>query len=98
MQTLDLQKNILVLLNKKDGFIFQNTSRISFYLSVYFMTTECQPCRSDWILFQEKCYLFYEEDPWKTWEESRKYCRSKTADLVVINGLKKTKGLVRMSC
>ncbi|XP_022054848.2 struthiocalcin-1-like [Acanthochromis polyacanthus] len=59
----------------------------SFPVTEYCPDKKCQPCRSDWILFQEKCYLFYEEDPWKTWEESRKYCRSKTADLVVINGL-----------
>lgn len=49
----------------------------------------CQPCKDDWIAFHNKCYLFYEEKaPWKTWGESRRYCREKDADLVTIDSLR----------
>ncbi|XP_033968666.1 struthiocalcin-1-like isoform X4 [Trematomus bernacchii] len=49
---------------------------------------ECQPCLKDWIQFEEKCYLFYnEEAPWMTAPESQTYCRNKAADLVVIDSL-----------
>nr|XP_046254658.1 natural killer cells antigen CD94-like isoform X2 [Scatophagus argus] len=49
---------------------------------------KCQPCRKDWIMFQEKCYLFYDKEPrWKQWEESRKFCQSRSADLVVVDTL-----------
>ncbi|XP_016536427.1 low affinity immunoglobulin epsilon Fc receptor-like [Poecilia formosa] len=48
----------------------------------------CKPCLHDWILFQKKCYLFYDEPaPWKTWEQSRRFCQDRRADLVVINDL-----------
>uniref|UniRef100_A0A3Q1BF29 C-type lectin domain-containing protein n=1 Tax=Amphiprion ocellaris TaxID=80972 RepID=A0A3Q1BF29_AMPOC len=60
----------------------------SFPVTEYCPDKKCQPCRPNWIRFQEKCYLFYEEEhPWKTWEESRRYCQNETADLVVIDGL-----------
>ncbi|KAM4567912.1 natural killer cells antigen CD94-like [Fundulus diaphanus] len=49
---------------------------------------KCQPCQKGWKVFQEKCYLFYDERaPWKTWRESREYCQGKAADLVVIDDL-----------
>ncbi|XP_041843367.1 C-type lectin domain family 12 member B-like [Melanotaenia boesemani] len=48
---------------------------------------KCQPCRKGWIQYQEKCYLFYEDSPWKTWNDSRQYCKDKAADLVVIDNL-----------
>ncbi|XP_034731083.1 C-type lectin domain family 4 member A-like isoform X1 [Etheostoma cragini] len=49
---------------------------------------KCQPCQTDWHLFQEKCYLFYNADsPWKTWQESRTDCKTRAADLVVIDSL-----------
>ena len=50
------------------------------------MKTECQPCQKGWILHQNKCYLFYNENnPWKTWEDSRKHCKDIGSDLVVID-------------
>lgn len=56
------------------------------------MIADCQPCQKGWIHFQEKCYLFYEEEPpWKTWTESPKYCQKATADLVVIDSLDEQK-------
>ncbi|XP_017295580.1 C-type lectin domain family 4 member G [Kryptolebias marmoratus] len=48
---------------------------------------KCQPCRPSWILFQKKCYLFYEDTPWKTWSQSQQFCQNKFADLVVIDNL-----------
>ncbi|XP_014882491.1 C-type lectin domain family 2 member L-like isoform X2 [Poecilia latipinna] len=48
----------------------------------------CKPCLHDWIFFQKKCYLFYDEPaPWKTWEQSRRFCQDRRADLVVIDDL-----------
>ncbi|XP_076742136.1 uncharacterized protein LOC143419410 isoform X1 [Maylandia zebra] len=61
----------------------------NFPVKDYCPNKQCQPCRSGWILFKNKCYLFYNENaPWKTWEESRVYCKGKAADLVVVDDLK----------
>ncbi|XP_047455190.1 C-type lectin domain family 4 member G-like [Mugil cephalus] len=50
------------------------------------MVSDCNPCQSGWLLFQDKCYLFYNQDaPWKTWQQSRMICREKFADLVIID-------------
>lgn len=39
-------------------------------------------------MFHEKCYLFYNKGPpWKSWEDSRKYCQNTAADLAVIGSL-----------
>ncbi|XP_074508865.1 C-type lectin domain family 12 member B-like [Sebastes fasciatus] len=60
----------------------------TFPVNEYCPEKKCQPCPKSWILFKEKCYLFYEEDaPWKTRENSRKFCQKKKADLVVIDNL-----------
>ncbi|XP_023186108.1 C-type lectin domain family 12 member B-like [Xiphophorus maculatus] len=48
----------------------------------------CKPCQNNWILFQKKCYFFFEGPAhWKTWTESRKFCQDNHADLVVIDDL-----------
>ncbi|XP_040899675.1 uncharacterized protein LOC121185526 [Toxotes jaculatrix] len=59
----------------------------TFPVNEYCPTKKCQPCQKGWILFQEKCYLFYNNNPWKTWQESQKYCKDTAADLVVIDSL-----------
>ncbi|XP_070692206.1 C-type lectin domain family 1 member B-like [Pempheris klunzingeri] len=60
----------------------------TFPVNEYCPQKKCQPCQTGWILFQEQCYLFYNEKaPWMTWEESRKYCQNTAADLVVIETL-----------
>ncbi|XP_063735253.1 early activation antigen CD69-like isoform X2 [Eleginops maclovinus] len=60
----------------------------SFPVHDYCPDKVCQPCLKDWIQFEEKCYLFYnEKSPWKTWQASQKYCRNIAADLVVIDSL-----------
>ncbi|XP_035991379.1 C-type lectin domain family 4 member G isoform X1 [Fundulus heteroclitus] len=49
---------------------------------------KCKPCLDGWMVFKDRCYLFYFElAPWKTWEESRQYCQNQKADLVVIDSL-----------
>ncbi|XP_049901893.1 natural killer cells antigen CD94-like [Epinephelus moara] len=64
----------------------------TFPVSEYCPNKKCQPCRKDWILFQEKCYLFYDKkSPWKTWQESREYCQKTAADLVVVDSLAEQK-------
>ncbi|XP_068180573.1 natural killer cells antigen CD94-like [Antennarius striatus] len=60
----------------------------TFPVQEYCPEKKCQPCKKGWILFQDKCYLFYNERaPWKTWGESRKYCHDSTSDLVVVDSL-----------
>ncbi|KAK9514232.1 hypothetical protein VZT92_027712 [Zoarces viviparus] len=60
----------------------------TFPVNEYCPDKKCQPCLRDWILFQEKCYLFYSKDPpWKTWKESQEYCQKAAADLVVVDNL-----------
>ncbi|XP_013881876.1 CD209 antigen-like protein E [Austrofundulus limnaeus] len=50
---------------------------------------QCGPCRADWVLFQGKCYLFYNKNsPWKSWEDSRRFCQDGSADLVVVDDLR----------
>ncbi|XP_030248963.1 C-type lectin domain family 4 member G-like isoform X2 [Sparus aurata] len=59
-----------------------------FPVSEFCPEKKCQPCRTDWILFEGKCYLFSSEDlQWLTWNQSRKYCQGRAADLVVIDSL-----------
>lgn len=61
---------------------------ILFHFFAFVTNAECQPCLSGWIQFQDKCYLFYEKHaPWKTWPESRTYCKNEHADLVVVGSL-----------
>ncbi|XP_054878830.1 C-type lectin domain family 12 member B-like [Poeciliopsis prolifica] len=47
---------------------------------------KCQPCQTNWIQFQGKCYLFYEAYC-ETWSKAREFCRSKAADLVLVDNL-----------
>ncbi|XP_037548487.1 C-type lectin domain family 17, member A-like [Nematolebias whitei] len=59
-----------------------------FPVNTFCPNKKCLLCRAGWILFQEMCYLFYEEtSPWKTWNQSRQFCKTNAADLVVINNL-----------
>uniref|UniRef100_A0A3P9PTK1 Killer cell lectin-like receptor subfamily F member 1 n=1 Tax=Poecilia reticulata TaxID=8081 RepID=A0A3P9PTK1_POERE len=72
-------------LNKTLGFIQKFDD---FPVKDYCSDEGCKPCRTDWILFQGKCYLFYDKpDPWKSWTGSRTFCQDKHADLVVIDDL-----------
>ncbi|KAF7227588.1 transcript variant X2 [Nothobranchius furzeri] len=49
---------------------------------------KCQPCPTGWVQFETKCFLFYDENPpWKSWDQSRKFCQNKAADLVVVDNL-----------
>ncbi|KAL3980162.1 receptor-type tyrosine-protein phosphatase U [Sarotherodon galilaeus] len=47
----------------------------------------CKPCLDDWVLFQSSCYLFFRHrylSYWRTWDESRDYCKVYQAALAVI--------------
>ncbi|XP_030606677.1 C-type lectin domain family 12 member B-like [Archocentrus centrarchus] len=60
----------------------------SFPVKDYCPGRTCQPCMKDWILYENHCYFFYSKDPpWKTWEQSRSFCKNTSADLVVIDNL-----------
>uniref|UniRef100_A0A3B3XWC7 C-type lectin domain-containing protein n=1 Tax=Poecilia mexicana TaxID=48701 RepID=A0A3B3XWC7_9TELE len=67
--------------------IFTKVSLLPAFTS-YLMEPGCYTCPDDWILFRQKCYLFYDEPaPWKTWEQSRRFCQKNSSDLVVIDDL-----------
>ncbi|XP_068426185.1 hepatic lectin-like [Clinocottus analis] len=44
-----------------------------------------EPCQLRWISFKSKCYYFSPSAMTNTWESSRKDCKARGADLVVIN-------------
>ncbi|XP_076006414.1 oxidized low-density lipoprotein receptor 1-like [Genypterus blacodes] len=52
---------------------------------------KCSPCQDGWLLFQESCYLIYNDtikpNPWMAWKKSREFCQQQSADLVVIKTL-----------
>ncbi|XP_076584161.1 uncharacterized protein LOC143319251 [Chaetodon auriga] len=51
-------------------------------------------CPANWSEMNFKCYFLSTES--KTWEDSRKYCQSEDADLVVINSEQEQRGLYRL--
>ncbi|XP_069566487.1 CD209 antigen-like protein C isoform X2 [Brachyistius frenatus] len=46
-------------------------------------TIEGKSCPKGWTRFGSSCY--FKSTEWKTWDESRKECRERRADLVIIN-------------
>lgn len=76
-------------LNRTLGFIMKFDN---FPVKDFCPDKKCQPCLKGWITFQEKCYLFYNEDSWKTWKDSREFCLGKHSDLVVIDDLQEQPG------
>ncbi|XP_074486692.1 C-type lectin domain family 10 member A-like [Sebastes fasciatus] len=54
-----------------------------------------QQCPASWTLINSRCYFVSTEE--KTWMDSRKYCQSKDADLVVINSEEEQKSLYRLN-
>ncbi|MED6278619.1 hypothetical protein CHARACLAT_025803 [Characodon lateralis] len=73
-----------IVLNFLLGFILKFGN---FPVSEYYVGREWQPCQKGWILFQKKCYMFFDLSSWKTWEGSQQHCQSKSADLVVVDYL-----------
>ncbi|XP_033479019.1 asialoglycoprotein receptor 1-like [Epinephelus lanceolatus] len=53
-----------------------------------------QQCPADWSEINSRCYFLSTEK--RTWEDSRKYCQSKDADLVVINSEQEQRALYRL--
>ncbi|XP_038161162.1 C-type lectin domain family 12 member B-like, partial [Cyprinodon tularosa] len=56
---------------------------------------KCEPCQRDWNSFNGSCYLFEERN--RSWNDSREYCQSKGADLVVVNNEEEQKFLSRQA-
>ncbi|CAN9510153.1 unnamed protein product [Ophioblennius macclurei] len=54
-----------------------------------------QWCPAGWTEINSRCYFLSTEQ--NTWQESRKYCQSKNADLVVIKGLQEQRAIYRMN-
>nr|XP_046265697.1 asialoglycoprotein receptor 1-like [Scatophagus argus] len=54
-----------------------------------------EQCPIDWTIVDSRCYFLSSER--KTWEESRQYCQSKDADLVVINSEQEQRALYRLN-
>ncbi|XP_043974277.1 C-type lectin domain family 17, member A-like [Gambusia affinis] len=68
-------------LNQKLRFFLTSTN---FSVRNFCPVGECQLCPDGWFRFQEKCYWF-RNDTELNWEESRRFCQNRSADLVVIN-------------
>uniref|UniRef100_A0A3P9L118 C-type lectin domain-containing protein n=1 Tax=Oryzias latipes TaxID=8090 RepID=A0A3P9L118_ORYLA len=52
--------------------------------ALHFKCTPGKPgCPAEWIRFGSSCYFFSVES--KSWDEARKFCRAREADLMVIN-------------
>ena len=45
--------------------------------------TEVESCPQDWLMFGSSCY--YISSQRRTWDDSRRYCLQRDADLVIIN-------------
>ncbi|KAM9313848.1 C-type lectin domain family 10 member A-like [Pholidichthys leucotaenia] len=58
-------------------------------------TTSSQGCPEMWREINSRCYFLSRHEK-KTWEDSRKYCRSKGAALVVINSEQEQKDIYRL--
>ncbi|KAM4580397.1 C-type lectin domain family 7 member A-like [Odontesthes bonariensis] len=88
-QLMDVLKNRTEHLNRQKDDLNWTLGVIltfdSFPVNQFCPDKKCQPCRGGWILYQKKCYLFYEPAPWKTWTQSQTYCKDSGADLVVID-------------
>ncbi|KAF1387308.1 hypothetical protein PFLUV_G00104060 [Perca fluviatilis] len=54
----------------------------------------CEQCPAGWWEINSRCYFLSTEQ--KTWEDSRKYCKSKGADLVVISSEQEQRALYRL--
>ncbi|XP_070776325.1 asialoglycoprotein receptor 1-like [Enoplosus armatus] len=53
-----------------------------------------QQCPAGWREINSRCYFLSTEQ--KTWEDSRKYCQRKDADLVVIDSEQEQRALYRL--
>ncbi|XP_037532465.1 immune-associated nucleotide-binding protein 12-like [Nematolebias whitei] len=61
----------------------------SFPVNDFCPEKKCRPCPTGWLLFGDKCYLFYNQDaPWRSWGASREFCQNRAADLVVADDLR----------
>ncbi|KAM8773186.1 C-type lectin domain family 4 member G-like [Acanthopagrus schlegelii] len=79
----DLTNRIRKLVEERDRLLRELSSCVS-----------SQQCLPDWRDINSRCYFLSTEQ--KTWENSRKYCQSKGADLVVINSEEEQRALYRM--
>uniref|UniRef100_A0A8C6SQR3 C-type lectin domain-containing protein n=1 Tax=Neogobius melanostomus TaxID=47308 RepID=A0A8C6SQR3_9GOBI len=91
-QTAELQNLTHNLSRQRDqlNWTVQVIMRFSqFPVSNFCPQKQCRQCLDGWIRFENSCYLFYEQETWKTWRWSQSYCKDQNpiSDLVVINSL-----------
>uniref|UniRef100_A0A096M0R5 C-type lectin domain-containing protein n=1 Tax=Poecilia formosa TaxID=48698 RepID=A0A096M0R5_POEFO len=61
----------------------------TFLINEHCNGSECLLCQTSWTFFNDSCYYFGNVR-W-TWDESRRYCWDKSADLIIINNLQELK-------
>ncbi|KAK2919152.1 CD209 antigen-like protein E [Channa argus] len=81
-------------LNSKIKELEEEKARLKMQLRWLNGCTSSQTCPADWREIKSRCYFLSRES--KTWEESRKYCQSRGADLVVINSEQEQRDLYRL--
>uniref|UniRef100_A0A8C7X3V9 C-type lectin domain-containing protein n=1 Tax=Oryzias sinensis TaxID=183150 RepID=A0A8C7X3V9_9TELE len=71
--------------------------KLSIYQSIFvsILTYGKPGCPSGWIGFGSSCYFFSRES--KSWDEARKFCRTREADLLAINSTDEKTFLVAFS-
>ncbi|XP_069031087.1 C-type lectin domain family 12 member B-like [Embiotoca jacksoni] len=55
---------------------------------------QCKSCQSGWDLLQSRCYVvlnYQTSTDWKTWEEARENCTTRSSDLVVVDNAEEKK-------
>ncbi|XP_070683637.1 CD209 antigen-like protein E [Pempheris klunzingeri] len=72
----------------------EERDRLKMKLSELGGSVSSQQCPAGWMEINCRCYFLSTVE--KTWEDSRQYCRSESADLVVINDKQEQRALYRL--
>ncbi|XP_018520423.1 C-type lectin domain family 4 member M [Lates calcarifer] len=90
----NLLENRNTELNNRIMTLEEERDRLKMILRELSGSVTSQQCPTDWKNIRSRCYFLSSES--KTWEESRRYCLSKGADLVVINTEQEQRDLYRL--